>query len=192
MDQTATGRLSDESLLSQFAQGDRCALEELASRYETALLGLARGLLNGNSDHAADAVQETWLRVIRYAASFRGQSSFKTWIYRIVINQCYNIRKKRTSIRSAEPSTLPAGRSTPANPESSLEPRFTEDEHQRLRDEVAHLAEDRRLLLLLCYHDGFTHQQAAEILEIPVGTLKSRLHAALNELRRRMPSEVRT
>lgn len=189
------GALPDEVLFRRFADGDRSALEILAQRHERALLGLARGLLNGRDDAACDAVQETWLRIIRYAKSFRGNSTFKTWIYRIVINQCHTIRaaQNRSQGRSAlhADTVPPSPTSASAEPESHATTTTEEDLH-RLRTEVAKLTDDRRLVLLLCYHDGMTHQQAAEVLEIPVGTLKSRLHAALTQLRQHLPSEART
>ncbi|MCH8805838.1 MAG: hypothetical protein IH986_07100, partial [Planctomycetes bacterium] len=76
--------ISDEQLLERFVKRkDRTALAALAQRHERALLGLAGGLLGGRRELACDAVQETWLRVIRYGESFNGRSSFKTWLYRI-------------------------------------------------------------------------------------------------------------
>src|SRR5437773_363155 len=84
MDPPAT----DEALLHLFLRGDRSALEILARRYEGPLLGLAGALLDGRTDMAADAIQETWLRVIRFADRFGNRSTFKTWLYRIAINQC--------------------------------------------------------------------------------------------------------
>jgi RNA polymerase sigma-70 factor, ECF subfamily len=184
-DRPAPDRASqtDELLLRQFAAGDRSALGELADRHEASLLGLAKGLLDGRADAASDAVQEAWVRVIRYAGSFKGKSSFKTWVYRIVINQCHNIRKRKKPLALAD-----AG----SHDGACVHDESAGEDRQRLRDEVARLAPERRLVLLLCYHDGLTHEQAAEVLEIPIGTLKSRLHAALTELRKRLPSEVRT
>src|SRR5437773_12341501 len=93
-------KLSDEQLLARFARkSDQSALGELARRHERALLGLACGMLGGREDLAVDAVQETWIRVIRFATSFHGRSSFKTWLYRIAINQCRNIRKMQSRER---------------------------------------------------------------------------------------------
>src|SRR5215510_2230127 len=84
----------DEGLLREFVRGKREALGELARRYERALLGLASGLLDGRADLACDAVQETWVRVIRFGPTFDGRSSFKTWVYRIAINQCRTVKAK--------------------------------------------------------------------------------------------------
>ncbi len=181
---------SDSALLSEFVQGRRAALGELARRYEQDLLGLAVGLLGGRRDLAGDAVQETWVRVIRFGHRFNGRSSFKTWLYRIAINQC------RTLI-------APTSRSAPAIGPDNLEdepddavndPGVTAQAAERdsaLRRAVERLGEEKRDILLLCYHQGLTHEQSAEILQIPVGTLKSRLSAALKELRDRLSSEMK-
>jgi RNA polymerase sigma-70 factor (ECF subfamily) len=165
---------SDESLLQDFLRGSREALGEIAARYERPLLGLALGLLDGRRDMALDAIQETWVRVIRFAGSFDGRSSLKTWLYRIAINQCRTAKAKGRSAATttnAEPASI-----APAEP----------DERSWLREQVRALSPDKRTVLLLCFHEGMTHQQAAEILEVPLGTLKSRLHAALTKLRGKM------
>ena len=173
----------DETLLQQFRDGEKSALGELARRYEPALLGLASGLLDGRTDMARDAIQETWLRVIRFADKFNNRSSFKTWLYRIAINQCRTTKSKSvsrgvlTTVSVSEPATPEPATSTPTD-------------LSWLRDQVHNLSPDKRTVLLLCYHDGMTHQQAADILEVPLGTLKSRLHAALTTLRAALASEV--
>lgn len=172
--------LSDERLLALFRRGDQSALAELARRYEAPLLGLASAVLRGRADLARDAIQETWVRVIRYGHTFSARSSIKTWIYRIALNQCRTIAAKaaRTD-RHAEALDPPAA-----------EPETLADDKAWLRAQLQALPPDRRLLLLLCYHDGMTHQTAAQILGIPVGTVKSRLSAALADLRKRLASEL--
>jgi RNA polymerase sigma-70 factor (ECF subfamily) len=158
----------DYDLLMRFAAGDRGALEELANAHERALLGLARGLMGGDSGAACDAVQSMWLRVIRYAGTFKGRSKVKTWLYRILVNECRV--QRRHGRRKPAPLRL-AG--------EGAAPRHCAALHEAL----ASLPDERREVLLLCYHAGVTHTIAAEILEIPLGTLKSRLHAGLRELR---------
>ncbi|HRP62469.1 MAG TPA: sigma-70 family RNA polymerase sigma factor [Phycisphaerales bacterium] len=90
--------LPDEILLSNFRGGDGAALAELARRCERSLLGVALGLLGRDRESARDAVQETWLRVIRYAGGFRQASAFRTWLYRILVNQCRTIGQKKRRI----------------------------------------------------------------------------------------------
>ena len=121
------------------------------------------------------------MRVIRYGKSFHAGSSFKTWIYRITINQCKNIRD---SIRKTTPNGLESQTDEPDHLPSPDTERSSE-----LREAVAKLGQPRANVVLLCYHAGMTHEQAAEILQIPLGTLKSRLHAALGELRETLTPE---
>ena len=174
---------TDEQLLAEFLAGRQAALGTLAQRYERPLLGLACGLLNGRRDLAADIVQESWLRVIRFGRKFKRRSSFKTWLYRIAVNQCRNLLKAR-----ALPEGLTGAETvSPANgPEGAT---AADDENHALRRTVARLDADKRAVILLCYHASLTHAEAAEILELPLGTLKSRLHAALEELRAALPAE---
>lgn len=178
---------TDEQLLATFAGGQTLALGHLARRYEALLLGLASGLLGGRQDLACDAVQESWVRVIRFAGKFDGRSSFKTWIYRIVINQCRNIRSSR-------PREVGAPATEPHGPAESGPARLAEaaETNHALRNAVDSLPEEKRVVVLLCYHQGMTHEQAAEILDVPLGTIKSRLHGALEQLRARLSPEVKS
>lgn len=191
--------LGDEALLSRFIdEGDRYALGELAKRYERSLLALAGSILSGYGiapgvawEESCDLVQETWLQVIRKGASFAGRSRFKTWLYRVVINLCKNRSAAigRQRVGEARLLKMKEGeRKGEDEREGETEtPTAWLERLEKQRDLVralANLASGQREILLLCYHGGMSHTQAAEILEIPVGTLKSRLHAALNELRR--------
>ncbi len=175
---------SDEELLKRFVTGDRSALGVLARRYERPLLGLASGLLGGPEPLARDAVQETWLRVIRFGGGFNGRAGFKTWLYRIAVNQCRSMMSARAAgSKIVERERIDDEPRAADRPESTAE---RVEQGDALRGAVESLSSDQRLIVLLCYHEGMTHTEAAAILEIPVGTLKSRLHAALNELRGRL------
>lgn len=176
---------TDEELLRRFVGGDRSALGALARRYEDPLLGLSAGLLGGQDALARDAVQETWLRVIRFGESFNGRAGFKTWLYRIAINQCRSLQAARPPAASDHPAAART-RAEPTPDASAQEAERTAALHAAVESLVA----DRRLVVLLCYHEGMTHAEAADILEIPLGTLKSRLHAALTELRERLGGET--
>lgn len=182
---------SDEALISRFVNGRRSALERLARRYEQPLLGLAVGLLNGREDLARDAIQETWVRVIRFAERFEGKSSFKTWIYRIAINQCRSVASTNERQRwAADQDGIDMNtRSSDPPPDARAD---IAERNDRLRRAVDQLGPDKREIVLLCYHRGLTHEEAAEILDIPLGTLKSRLNAALKELRARLAREMQS
>ena len=176
---------SDEQLLRDFVKGDRAALSQLAQRYERLLLGLSSGLLGGRRDMACDAVQETWVRVIRYGEGFNGRSSFKTWLYRIAVNQCRNLRDARPPAGAADDEQ--GGPDPRGGPSEAAQ---AADRQAELQGAIEQLTPPQREVILLCYHQGLTHEQAAEISDIPLGTLKSRLHAALKGLRERLPAET--
>ncbi len=167
-------RSDDLDLVKRIARRDVAALETLASRYEPMLLGLARGLLSNDFNTACDAVQDCWVRVIRSAKGFRGDCEVRTWLYRIVVNRCHDLRA-RASLSVNEETAPPAPLPT--------------DSHAELRRAVDRLSHEQRLLVLLCYHSGLTHPQVADVLGIPEGTVKSRLNAALASLRRTLGEE---
>ena len=166
---------SDERLLAAFSAGEDAALGELAKRYEAMLVGLARGMLGGSEALARDAVQDAWLRVIRSSATYDGRASVKTWIYQITINRCKDIRFSEHARGNRERK-----REAPVNEaRTPTDPTLADT----IRDAVNALDNKARDVVLLCYHQGLTHTQAAAVLGIPVGTLKSRLHGALKSLR---------
>lgn len=176
---------TDEQLLEDFARGNHAALGDLAHRYESSMLGLACGLLGQDQSLACDAVQDAWVRVIRHAAGFRRESTVKTWLYRITINCCKDLQGKWKG--NARPLAL-ADDAISDGSGSRQSP--DDDRHERLNAALMALPVNTRTLLLLCYQQGLTHTFAADVLGIPVGTLKSRLNTALNELRQRLESEV--
>ena len=174
---------SDEDLLKAFAAGERDALGALARRHERALLGLALGLLDRNQAMARDAVQNMWVRVIRAAADFRGASSVKTWLYRVLINECRTLRSNESTeaLRRARKA---------AAVQRSAETTESKGARTQLVLALRALPPRDQEILLLCHHRGLTHEQAAAILGIPAGTLKTRLYAAMRQLKERLAPEV--
>jgi RNA polymerase sigma-70 factor (ECF subfamily) len=138
------------------------------------MLGLACGLLGGRRDLAQDAVQETWVRVIRFAKGFEGRSGVKTWLYTILVNQCRGMRAAGAA-NAAKVGEVSEGDETRTD--------------ERLCAAVEGLAEGPREVVLMCYHHGLTHEAVADVLGVPLGTVKSRLHAALRDLRAALSPE---
>lgn len=166
---------NDGSLIQRAGRGDHAALEDLAGRYERMLLGLALGLLGGREDLARDVVQDVWMRVLRSGARFGGQSSAKTWLYRVTINRCHDVREK-----ADRRLTDQARRDLAAGPASRT---FDAEATGKVAAAVEKLKPEARMLVILCYQSGMSHSQAADVLGVPIGTVKSRLSAALGELR---------
>lgn len=179
---------TDEQLLKRFCRGDTAALGSLAARHERELLGLARALLPGRDELAADAVQDAWVRVIRFGSAFDNRSSVKTWLYRIVINRC---RDLATSRKHAAPAASLDQQATDSPPATWTRPTdHTDPElNGRLHAALQTTPDSARLILILCYCRSLSHSQVADILNVPIGTLKSRLSAALAELRTRLSQE---
>ncbi len=172
------GTLSDERILARFVSGDEEALGELARRYEGLLLGLCTGML-GDRALAMEAVQETWLRVIRHSRTYDGRASVKTWVYQIAMNRCRDLGRSRSASKKRERvhhDRLQDEKKAHVIPTASpVDP--------RLEAAVGALEEHQRETVILCYHRGLTHRQAAEVLGVPMGTIKSRLNKALEKLR---------
>jgi RNA polymerase sigma-70 factor (ECF subfamily) len=170
---------TDEELLRSFAGGEREALGVLAGRHERGLLNLAMGML-GSREAAVDAVQETWVRVIRHAGKFNGRSGVKTWLFRIAINRCRSVLTKRKEPAEGLPEILADASNGPADDAEDG------DESARLKRAVQRLKPPIRETILLCYTHGLTHAEAAEVMSVPKGTVKSRIHAGLTELRKQL------
>ncbi|MEM8758508.1 MAG: RNA polymerase sigma factor [Planctomycetota bacterium] len=173
---------SDEQLLARFVSGDEAALGELAQRYESAMVGLAAGIVGGPSRDrtaAMDAVQETWVRVIRHGHTYDGRASVKTWMYTILTNVCRDRRRRDAARRTRERTR----RTVEQHAAAAIDPRVLEA--------VADLEEPGRETVVLCFHRGLTHAQAADVLGVPLGTVKSRLHKAMTRLRERLGEQLR-
>jgi RNA polymerase sigma-70 factor (ECF subfamily) len=181
--------LSDEELFERFrAFRDERAFAELVHRHEDRLFALATRMLSNRHD-ALDAVQDAFIFAYRRAGSFRGDSSFGTWLYRIAINSCTDVLRRRArSPQPVEQSAETSGRA-PAPVEATVE---------RVDLERALEALQREFREAVILHDllGVPHKEIAAALGIPVGTVKSRISRGRLRLaemmepgRRRAPSK---
>jgi len=153
------------------------AYEELYAMHGARMKSIALNLL-GNSQDAEDAVQETFLKIYRGVQSFRGDSAFTTWIYRILVNSCRDFRRGRCR-RSREVSAMEA------DPEAGDgQPQSRPDHPLRLTLErsLNQLSEQKRTVFLLFEVEGFRHQEISRILDIPEGTSKALLFQAKKQL----------
>lgn len=168
----------DADLLAQVVGGDRAAFDELMRRHEDRVFSVCLRVLRDRTA-ALDAVQDTFLTVFRKADQFRGESAFSTWVYRVAVNTCYDhIRRSRR--RHAEP--LPEGHDPPdqsaAREIDSIEMR------PDLLAALAALSPEFRATVVLVDVEGLGVGEAAAILEVAEGTVKSRLHRARRQLAR--------
>ena len=169
---------SDAALAAACQSGDLRAYERLYALHGAKMKNLARNVL-GSAMDAEDAVQETFLKVQRSIATFRGQSSFVTWTYRVLINTCYDARRSR--LRKKEVTTDDDSEETPR-----IEPRAP-GAHPSLRmaleRALAKLTQHQREVFLLYEVEGFRHAEIAGMLEITEAASKNTLFQAKKNLR---------
>ncbi len=157
----------DAELLRRHARGDPDAFAELVRRHQGRLWAVAVRTL-GDREEAADALQEGLLSAYRAAGSFRGEAAVTTWLHRIVVNACLD-RVRRQRIRPTVP--LPPADRLPAEARDQLTEREVSIE---VVAALAGLPAEQRAALVLVDVEGFPVEEAANILGVPVGTVKSR------------------
>jgi len=159
---------TDEALAARLVDGDELALRELLRRYERPLAAFLHRQTGGRD--VEDLYQETWLRVVRHAARFDAGRRFSTWLFQIAVNLCRDWQRR--------PPPEPRERiDEPAAPE--LERADAALDAARL---LAVLPEPQREVIVLRFYQDLSEADVAAILDIPVGTVKSRLHQAIARL----------
>jgi RNA polymerase sigma-70 factor, ECF subfamily len=174
------GLSEDRQLAEACRSGNAAAYEKLYQAHGSRLKSIALNLL-GNKSDAEDAVQEVFLKVYRSIGSFRAQSSFSTWIYRILLNSCYDMRRRKLR-RQETPEPVREGEM-----ETPLEiPAPVSDHPMRLVLEtcVAQLPHKQREVFLLFEVEGFRHSEIAGMLSISETSSKNILYQAKRQLRR--------
>jgi RNA polymerase sigma-70 factor, ECF subfamily len=177
----------EAALVQRCTTGDEAACSELVSEHQRMVVQLAVNLL-GDRDEALDVSQEVFLRVFRTIHRFRGQSSLRTWIYRIAVNQARNRhrfwrRRHRADQVSldqhlATHGELPSGRDL--TPDRMLAQKQLADRLQRALDSLPF---DQRTAIVLREIDGLSYEEIAFSLGVAIGTVKSRLTRARQMLR---------
>lgn len=172
---------NDAQFLEECRSGSVAAFERLYERHGARMKSIAANLLGSVTD-AEDAVQDCFLKIYRGSSSFRGDARFSTWIYRVLVNSCYDM------LRSSRRRPLET-RSETKTYESDADPSAPVSDHPlRLSLEacVRDLDPRRRTAFLLFAVEGFTHREVGEILGVPEGTSKTLLFEARRELQRNL------
>ncbi len=178
---TDDGERSDGALMRSFQKGNRQAFDQIAGRYKDRIHQFARWQVGTNL--ADDVAQDIFVELCRSAKSFAGRSSFRTWLYAIARNVCHSRRRKRRPGPASTPSTEPEVLLEIPDPGiGPLENVERRELHASLRRAVAELPRHHRAALQLRDWEGLSYQQISEVLEIPVGTVRSRLHNARAKL----------
>lgn len=177
-------------MIAKCKNGDREAFNELMLKYQKQVFNISYAMLS-NYEDASDATQDVFVKVWRSIASFKGEASFTTWLYRICANVCNDILRKRqrqgmtVSMEMDEEERGSAGElvSDAPTPEESLEL----SETQRLvRDAINELHAEYREIIIYSDIQQLSYEEIANILRCPTGTVKSRLNRARNALRKKL------
>ena len=166
----------DEDLLEGLRRGQTRAFERLYAAEAGRMKSIAFNLLGSVSD-AEDAVQESFLKVHRGAGGFRAGARLSTWLYRILVNTCYDAMRRRRRRPEAESNGAAAGARLDLPAPGTDHPLRLE-----LEDSVARLPERLRTVFLLSAVEGLTHREIGEVLEIPEATSRTLLFDARREL----------
>ena len=169
---------ADHNLISRCREGDEEAWRQLLTRYEAYVYRLCYKI-SGSREDALDLTQEALLKVLTGLARFQPGLPFKPWLLRIAVNRCLNEQRRRA------PQTVPFGPGhDPAcqgpTPEGTA---MRRDTQSAIRQAIAALEDDQRLAVMLRYFAGLSVPDIAAVLSCPEGTVKSRLHRALAQLR---------
>lgn len=189
-------QLEDRRLLSGLQAAEESAYERLIERFQTPIYNLAFRLLNDPSD-ASDVLQEVFLKVFRNVGSFRGESSLRTWVYRIAVNESHNRRRWLFRHRRGETGLDDnfedsEAREKPLTDSGETPFDFTMNrEAQLLLEEgLAAINPVYRAVLVLRELEDMSYEEIAEILEVSIGTVKSRIMRGREALRKYLATRL--
>src|SRR5262245_29745570 len=175
----------DLRLINACLDGDTAAFGVLVRRYQDRLFNTVYRLVE-NAEDAQDVVQEAFLHAYQSLDSFKGDSLFFTWLYRIAVNTAISLKRKRRVVLSIDGARSGEISLEPTDPSDVTRPGFSveqEEQESRVRRALAQLSPEHRAVLVMKDMEGEKYETMAEVLQVPIGTIRSRLHRARLELR---------
>lgn len=164
----------DASLVARCRAGDPVGFELLVRRHERVLFNVALRML-GNREEAADATQNTFVKVYQHLDEFDCDRRFFSWLYRILVNECLNIRRARPGVSEEIGSALASS----AGPFETLE---RSERHRRIQAALLSLPHEYREVVVLRHFAGLSYDDIAAAVGVPAKTVKSRLYSARQRL----------
>jgi RNA polymerase sigma factor (sigma-70 family) len=175
----------DMALMQAMADGQSAALDALYARFSSAVFGFLMVRLN-NRQTAEEVLQDVMLAAWRGAGGFRGESKVLTWLLTIARNRAINVQRRRKLTFVPFNDAL----DSPLDDTGPLERVVRQNEQRTVRETLRKLPEGQREVLTLVFYHQMTESEVAEVLDIPVGTVKSRLHRGKEALRRLLQQEA--
>lgn len=178
----------DAELVRRFKEGDRTAFAEIVRRYQDRVFTMCVRWM-GDREIAEEVAQDVFLALFRSLSGFRGDAQLSTWVYRVVINHCKNRRlyRRRRHVDQHEPlegdpeDEMPTRQIADGGPGTDA-PLHAAQAGSMLHDALEVLDEEQRQIIVLREVQDLSYEEIADILDLPKGTVKSRLHRARTEL----------
>lgn len=179
--------MDEKQLIELIQSGDRQAFNELVERYQNKVIHLSYGMLSDYQD-ACDAAQEVFVKVYRSLDNFRGESSLATWIYRITKNVCADfLRKRKDHLVSLDEQNEEGIKIEIVDTSKSPEQIAEKKEIQRLVHEALKALDDNSKLIITMFDlEGLSYDEISIVLNLPIGTVKSRLNRAREKLKKNL------
>ena len=185
-------REEDSALVAELRAGDECAYELLIQRFEQPVYNLVSRLVDDRAD-AADVTQEVFLKVFRKIGGFRAESSLKTWIYRIAVNEARNQRRWFMRHRGKEVGLEPAESNTQGPQDwlsdpgrSPYQTAVDQETHALIEWALSKVSANYRAAVVLREVEGLSYEEISEVLEVSLGTVKSRILRGRESLRKHL------
>ena len=177
--------IEDQDLICQCLAGQTEAFGQLVVRYQNRLYHTLLSML-GSSDDARDVAQESFVLAFQKLSSFRGDSAFYSWLFRIAVNASVSYRRKNRRVMASIDQAREVSGTEPADGRFDTAPSHTlesKENQQVVRDALAELSEEYRTALVLKEIEGMKYEEIAHTIGCPIGTVRSRIHRARAELR---------
>ena len=181
---------TDEELVASCLAGDRSAFDQLVLRWDRKIQGAIYRLI-GSEDEARDLCQEAFLKAYRGLGGFKGEARFSSWLYQIALNLCRDRMRRRKGRTLVSLDALEADGQAPVlrDDTTALDLALTRDLQRHVKAAVMALALDQREVIVLKEYEGLTFQEIADVLDLPVSTVKTRLYRGLDKLKERLTQE---
>lgn len=179
---------SDQELIAATLARDTAAFGELVRRYQNRLYGALVHML-GSTEDARDVAQDAFVLAFQKLTTFRGDAQFYSWLFRIAMNAAVNFRRKNRSLGLSIDGSKERTGSEPldGNRDTRPEQPLELAERQRIvRDALSQMTEEFREALILAEMEEMSYEEIAQILQIPIGTVRSRIHRGRAELREKL------
>jgi RNA polymerase sigma-70 factor (ECF subfamily) len=172
----------DQDVIQGCQRGEEAAFRELFESHKDKVYSIALRFA-GETGAAMDITQDTFLKLMDRIGQFRGDSSFDSWLYRLVVNSCMDHRRRQRRILPVLEDFFDSFRS---REETALEHLMRDEMQQQVQEVVSKLAPEHRIVIVLRYTEGLSYEEIADVLNCSRGTVASRLNRAHKILERRL------